>query len=108
MKRIVKVALLCSSLFLASVAPSLAEEAAKQPAPAAVPAGGQAQSSDEAGGCAADGKCCGSAACTDAKNKAIIISDKYLNGVFTFSIPEMFEPQSPRNTAELNPGGSGI
>jgi DNA-binding beta-propeller fold protein YncE len=44
----------------------------------------------------------------DAKNKAIIISDKYLNGVFTFSIPEMFEPQSPRNTAELNPGGSGI
>ena len=71
MKRIVKAVLLCSSFFLASVAPSWAEEAAKPPAPAAAPAGAQPQSSDEAGGCAADGKCCGSAACTDAKNKAI-------------------------------------
>jgi hypothetical protein len=28
----------------------------------------------------------------DDKNKTVIVSDKYLNGVLTFSLPEMFEP----------------
>ena len=38
----------------------------------------------------------------DAKNKTVLVSDKYLNGVLTFSFPEMFEPMSPRdaNTAD--------
>jgi DNA-binding beta-propeller fold protein YncE len=38
----------------------------------------------------------------DAKNKTLLVSDKYLNGVLTFSLPEMFEPATPRtsNTAE--------
>jgi DNA-binding beta-propeller fold protein YncE len=33
----------------------------------------------------------------DAKNKTLLVSDKYLNGVLTFSLPEMFEPQTPRS-----------
>jgi hypothetical protein len=32
----------------------------------------------------------------DDKNKTILISDKYLNGVLTFSFPEMFEATTPR------------
>jgi len=39
----------------------------------------------------------------DAKNKTVLVSDKYLNGVLTFALPEMFEPNlAPRdaNTAE--------
>jgi DNA-binding beta-propeller fold protein YncE len=38
----------------------------------------------------------------DAKNKTVLVSDKYLNGVLTFSFPEMFEPMSPldANTAD--------
>jgi hypothetical protein len=39
----------------------------------------------------------------DEKNKALLVSDKYLNGVLTFSFPEMFEPGASRrdgNTAE--------
>ena len=38
----------------------------------------------------------------DAKNKTVLVSDKYLNGVLTFSFPEMFEPAAPRisHTAE--------
>jgi hypothetical protein len=32
----------------------------------------------------------------DAKNKTIIIADKQLQGVLTYSLPEMFE-NSPRN-----------
>ena len=69
MRRIAN-ALLCSTLFLALAAPSLAEDAAKQPAPAAAPAGDQSQSSAEGGGCPAEGKCCGSAACAEAKKQA--------------------------------------
>jgi DNA-binding beta-propeller fold protein YncE len=39
----------------------------------------------------------------DEKNKTMLVSDKYLNGVLTFSFPEMFEPGASRrdgNTAE--------
>jgi DNA-binding beta-propeller fold protein YncE len=39
----------------------------------------------------------------DAKNKTVLVSDKYLNGVLTFSFPEMFEAGlAPRdaNTAD--------
>ena len=30
----------------------------------------------------------------DPKNKTIVISDKYLNGVLTYSLPEIFEPNA--------------
>lgn len=38
----------------------------------------------------------------DEKNKTVLVSDKYLNGVLTFSFPEMFEQGAARgrNTAE--------
>jgi hypothetical protein len=32
----------------------------------------------------------------DAKNKTLIVSDKYLNGVLSYSFPEMFEEATPR------------
>jgi DNA-binding beta-propeller fold protein YncE len=35
----------------------------------------------------------------DAKNKTVIITDKYQNGVLTYSFPEMFEPDRTRQTA---------
>lgn len=69
MKNIVKAALLCATLLLTVVAPSLADDPGKQPAPAA-PAAGEEQvqeSPANGGGCPADGKCCGSAACAEAK-----------------------------------------
>jgi hypothetical protein len=66
MRRIVKAVLFSSTLLLGFAAPTLAEEA-KQPAPAA--AAPEAQSSSEAGGCPAEGKCCGSAACAEAKKQ---------------------------------------
>ena len=34
----------------------------------------------------------------DAKNKNLIVSDKYLNGVATYHFPELFEPDT-RQTA---------
>ena len=36
----------------------------------------------------------------DPKNKTVLLSDKYLNGVLTFSLPEMFEGSAPRQTAQ--------
>jgi hypothetical protein len=36
----------------------------------------------------------------DAKNKTLIVSDKYLNGLLTFSLPEMFEESPARNTSQ--------
>jgi DNA-binding beta-propeller fold protein YncE len=36
----------------------------------------------------------------DPKNKTIIVSDKFLNGVLTYSFPELFEAESPRQTAQ--------
>ncbi len=36
----------------------------------------------------------------DPKNKTVMLSDKYLNGVLTFSLPEMFETSAPRQTAQ--------
>jgi hypothetical protein len=35
----------------------------------------------------------------DAAHKTLLISDKYLNGVLTFSFPEMFEPGTARTTS---------
>jgi hypothetical protein len=35
----------------------------------------------------------------DPKNKTVIISDKYLNGIFTYSFPELFEVPRARETA---------
>jgi DNA-binding beta-propeller fold protein YncE len=35
----------------------------------------------------------------DPKNKTVLLSDKYLNGVLTFSLPEMFETGTPRQSA---------
>ena len=35
----------------------------------------------------------------DAKNKTVIITDKYQNGVLTYSFPEMFEADGPVRTA---------
>jgi hypothetical protein len=41
----------------------------------------------------------------DAKNKTLIVSDKYLNGVLSYSFPEMFEEATPRprQTARAEP-----
>jgi hypothetical protein len=62
----------CAVLLLMTLAPALAEEPAKQPAAAEVPAGGEGlQSSASGGGCQADGKCCGSAACAEAKKQQL-------------------------------------
>jgi hypothetical protein len=36
----------------------------------------------------------------DPKNKNIIVSDKYLNGVLTYSFPELFEGGDARQTAQ--------
>jgi DNA-binding beta-propeller fold protein YncE len=36
----------------------------------------------------------------DEKNKALLVSDKYLNGVLTFSFPEMFETASRSTTSQ--------
>jgi hypothetical protein len=36
----------------------------------------------------------------DAKHKTLMFSDKYLNGVLTYSLPEMFEPAGPQQTAQ--------
>jgi DNA-binding beta-propeller fold protein YncE len=38
----------------------------------------------------------------DGKNKTVIITDKYQNGVLTYSFPEMFEPDRPRQTARAD------
>jgi DNA-binding beta-propeller fold protein YncE len=38
----------------------------------------------------------------DAKNKTVIITDKYQNGVLTYSFPEMFEPDRSRQTARAD------
>ncbi len=35
----------------------------------------------------------------DPKHKTVLLSDKYLNGVLTFSLPEMFEQEGPTQTA---------
>jgi DNA-binding beta-propeller fold protein YncE len=35
----------------------------------------------------------------DPKSKTLIVSDKYLNGVLTYSFPELFEVPRPRQTA---------
>jgi hypothetical protein len=37
----------------------------------------------------------------DPKNKTLIVSDKYLNGVLTYHFPELFEAESPRQTAKV-------
>jgi hypothetical protein len=39
----------------------------------------------------------------DPKNKTVIISDKYLNGVFTYSFPELFDAPRARETARADP-----
>jgi hypothetical protein len=38
----------------------------------------------------------------DDKNKTILVSDKYLNGVLTFSFPEMFEQGASLNRNTFN------
>lgn len=38
----------------------------------------------------------------DAKNKTVIASDKYLNGVLTYSFPELFESSQAQETARAN------
>jgi len=39
----------------------------------------------------------------DAKHKTLIVSDKYLNGVLTYSFPELFEaPSRVRETARAS------
>jgi hypothetical protein len=38
----------------------------------------------------------------DPKHKTIIVSDKYLNGVFTYSFPELFEAPRARETARAD------
>jgi hypothetical protein len=35
----------------------------------------------------------------DPKKKTVIVSDKYMNSVMTFSLPEMYERRSVRETA---------
>ncbi len=35
----------------------------------------------------------------DPKNKTLIVSDKYLNGVLTYSFPELFDAPRARETA---------
>jgi DNA-binding beta-propeller fold protein YncE len=35
----------------------------------------------------------------DPKKKTVIVSDKFKNSVMTFSLPEMYEPRGPRETA---------
>lgn len=39
----------------------------------------------------------------DAANKVVIIADKQLQGVLTYSLPEMFEPSPRRQTAQVRP-----
>jgi hypothetical protein len=38
----------------------------------------------------------------DPKNKTVIVSDKYLNGVLTYSFPELFDTERTRQTARAN------
>lgn len=38
----------------------------------------------------------------DPKNKTVIVSDKYLNGVLTYSFPEVFDPPRARETARVD------
>ena len=38
----------------------------------------------------------------DPKNKTVMLSDKYLNGVLTFSLPEMFEVGAPKQSARAD------
>ena len=38
----------------------------------------------------------------DPENKTVIISDKYLNGVLTYSFPELFEEQRVLDTARAD------
>ena len=38
----------------------------------------------------------------DAKNKTLIVSDKYLNGVLTYSFPELFDVPRARETARAS------
>lgn len=38
----------------------------------------------------------------DPKNKTVIVSDKYLNGVLAYSFPELFDSPRARETARVN------
>lgn len=70
---LVRMILSASAFFLLSGAPVAAEDSGTQPAPdAAAPSAAEPQAADDMGpGCAADGKCCGSSACAEAKRKSI-------------------------------------
>ena len=37
----------------------------------------------------------------DVKHKTVIVSDKYLNGVLTYSFPALFDTEGPRQTARV-------
>lgn len=70
---LVKTILSAIAFLLLSAVPVAAEDIGAQPAPdAAAQSAAEPQAGDDMGpGCAADGKCCGSSACAEAKRKSI-------------------------------------
>lgn len=63
-----------AALMILAVGPLRADDAGSQPAPPAVSsqeAAGDAQAQENPAGCPADGKCCGSAACGEAKKRSM-------------------------------------